>query len=221
MNIETVGVVGCGLMGSGIAETCARHGYTTIVREISEDLVEQGRRRIDASMRRGRERGKMSQEEYDSAWELLSFTTELSAFDACDLVIEAVVENMELKKGVFRELDEITPAHAVLASNTSSLSITEMATATERRPQVVGMHFFNPVPVLPLVELVRGLETGEETLATARSFGESLGKEIIVAKDNPGFICQFSHNPDHLPVRYSIPYSLDSIFYSRSRGGYG
>ncbi len=201
MKIKRVGVVGCGLMGSGIAEVCARHGYTTIVREVNDDLMERGRARIKASMDRALKRGKLSQEEYDQAWSRLSFTTNMEDFRDCDLVIEAVVENMDLKKEVFRELDRITPSHAILASNTSSLSITEMASVTNRRPQVLGMHFFNPVPVMPLIELVRGLETSDETLATARAFGESLGKEIIVAKDTPGFIVNL----------LLIPYLLDAV----------
>ncbi len=201
MEIKRVGVVGCGLMGSGIAEVCARHGYTTIVREVNDDLMERGRARIKASMDRALKRGKLSQEEYDQAWSRLSFTTNMEDFRDCDLVIEAVVENMDLKKEVFRELDRITPSHAILASNTSSLSITEMASVTNRRPQVLGMHFFNPVPVMPLIELVRGLETSDETLAKARAFGESLGKEIIVAKDTPGFIVNL----------LLIPYLLDAV----------
>lgn len=201
MEIKRVGVVGCGLMGSGIAEVCARHGYTTIVREVNDDLMERGRTRIKASMDRALKRGKLSQEEYDQAWSRLSFTTNMEDFRDCDLVIEAVVENMDLKKEVFRELDRITPSHAILASNTSSLSITEMASVTNRRPQVLGMHFFNPVPVMPLIELVRGLETSDETLAKARAFGESLGKEIIVAKDTPGFIVNL----------LLIPYLLDAV----------
>ncbi len=201
MEIKRVGVVGCGLMGSGIAEVCARHGYTTIVREVNDDLMERGRARIKASMDRALKRGKLSQEEYNQAWSRLSFTTNMEDFRDCDLVIEAVVENMDLKKEVFRELDRITPSHAILASNTSSLSITEMASVTNRRPQVLGMHFFNPVPVMPLIELVRGLETSDETLAKARAFGESLGKEIIVAKDTPGFIVNL----------LLIPYLLDAV----------
>ncbi len=201
MEIKHVGVVGCGLMGSGIAEVCARHGYRTTVREVNDELVERGKARIRASMDRALKRGKLSQEEYDRAWSLLTFTTSLEEMSECDLVIEAVVENMELKKEVFRELDRITPPHAILASNTSSLSITEMASVTNRRPQVLGMHFFNPVPVMPLIELVRGLETSDDTLEVARAFGRTLGKEIIVAKDTPGFIVNL----------LLIPYLLDAI----------
>lgn len=201
MEIKTVGIVGCGLMGSGIAETCARNDYTTIVREINDELVEKGRDRIKSSMDRGLNRGKMTEVEYDEAWDNLSFTTELADFHNCDLIVEAVVENMELKKDVFSQIDEIVPANTLIASNTSSLSITEMASVTGRRPQVLGMHFFNPVPVMPLIELVRGLETSDETIETARAFGETLGKEIVVAKDNPGFIVNL----------LLIPYLLDAI----------
>nr|WP_290665806.1 3-hydroxybutyryl-CoA dehydrogenase [Ardenticatena sp.] len=203
MTIQTVGVVGCGQMGSGIAEVVARSGYRVIVREVNDTLLERGRERIRASLERALKKGKLSQEEMETAWERLTFTTSLDDMHTCDLVIEAIVENKEAKQELFAALDSITPAHTILASNTSSISITAIAAATSeaRRPQVLGMHFFNPVPVMPLLELVRGLETTDETLATARAFGESLGKTIIVAKDNPGFIVNL----------LLVPYLLDAI----------
>lgn len=203
MTIQTVGVVGCGQMGSGIAEVVARSGYRVIVREINDALLERGQQRIRASLERAVKKGKLSQADADAVWERLTFTTTLDEMRACDLVIEAIVENKEAKQELFAALDTIAPPHAILASNTSSISITAIAAATSeaRRPRVLGMHFFNPVPVMPLLELVRGLETAEETLATARAFGESLGKTIIVAKDNPGFIVNL----------LLVPYLLDAI----------
>ncbi|MCZ7573170.1 MAG: 3-hydroxybutyryl-CoA dehydrogenase [Ardenticatenaceae bacterium] len=201
MEIQNIGVVGCGLMGSGIAETFARHGYHVVVREINTQALEAGRTRLRGSMERGLARGKLTQDEFDAAWEHLSFTTDLGAMHDRDLVVEAAVENLPLKKEIFAALDEISPSHAILASNTSSLSIAEMAAATKRPGQVLGMHFFNPVPVMPLLELVRGLLTGEEPLETARAVGAALDKQVIVARDTPGFIVNL----------LLIPYLLDAI----------
>ncbi|HBY95201.1 MAG TPA: 3-hydroxybutyryl-CoA dehydrogenase [Chloroflexi bacterium] len=201
MEIQNIGVVGCGLMGSGIAEAFARHGYHVVVREINTQALEAGRTRLRGSMERGLARGKLTQDEFDAAWEHLSFTTDLGAMHDRDLVVEAAVENLPLKKEIFAALDEISPSHAILASNTSSLSIAEMAAATKRPGQVLGMHFFNPVPVMPLLELVRGLLTGEETLETARAVGAALDKQVIVARDTPGFIVNL----------LLIPYLLDAI----------
>ncbi len=202
MEIRKVGVVGCGLMGSGIVEVTARAGYDVVVREINDQILDQGLERVRKSMSKAVERGKLTQEEMDAALGRITGTVEMGDFAGCDLVIEAVIEKMDVKKEVFRQLDEITPPHAILASNTSSLSITEMATATARPEQVVGMHFFNPVPVLPLLELVRGFRTSDETLQIAREFGESVGKTVVVAqKDNPGFIVNLLF----------IPYALDAI----------
>lgn len=201
MDIKTVGVVGCGLMGSGIAETCARKGYRTIVREVNDDLLARGMKAIQTSMARAVEKGKATQQEVDAALARLTGTTDLAAMAECDLVIEAIVENMAEKKKVFAALDDICPPHAILASNTSSLCITEMASVTKRGGQVLGMHFFNPVPVMPLLELVRTILTSDETLETAKAFGASLGKTCIVAKDTPGFIVNL----------LLVPYLLDAV----------
>lgn len=201
MDIKTVGVVGCGLMGSGIAETCARKGYRTIVREVNDDLLAKGMKAIQTSMARAVEKGKATQQEVDTALARLTGTTDLAAMAECDLVIEAIVENMAEKKKVFAALDDICPPHAILASNTSSLCITEMASVTKRGGQVLGMHFFNPVPVMPLLELVRTILTSDETLETAKAFGASLGKTCIVAKDTPGFIVNL----------LLVPYLLDAV----------
>ncbi len=201
MEIKKVGVVGCGLMGSGIAEVCARAGYEVTVREISDELVEKGLGRLRRSLSKAVSRGKATQEEMDAALDRITATTDLSELAGCDLIVEAVVENMEEKKRVFAELDERCAPHAIIASNTSSLCITEMAAVTGRGDRVLGMHFFNPVPVMPLLELVRTILTSGETLNAAQEFGASVGKTTIVAKDTPGFIVNL----------LLIPYLLDAV----------
>jgi 3-hydroxybutyryl-CoA dehydrogenase len=178
-------------MGSGIAEVCARAGYATIVREVNADLLARGRARIEKSMATGVERGKLPAEDRDAALERLTGTSRIEDLAQCDLVIEAATENPEIKKRTFAELDQVCPPHAILASNTSSIPIIQMATATRRPDKVLGMHFMNPVPVMRLIEYVRTLTTSDETLETARGFGESLGKRIIVSKDRAGFIVNF------------------------------
>jgi len=199
--IERVGVVGCGLMGSGIAETCARAGYQVVVRELSADLLARGLARIDASLGRAVERGKLDAASARAARERIRGTVDLADLRESDLVIEAVVELMAEKKAVFSELDRLCPPHTLFASNTSSLSITEMAAATGRPERVVGMHFFNPVPVMPLVEVVRGLRTAEETVEAAKAFAATLGKRVVVVKDTPGFIVNL----------LLVPYLLDAV----------
>jgi len=201
MEIRTVGVIGCGLMGAGIAENCARKGYRTIVREVNEELLAKGMKALQNSVARAVEKGKATQEEVAGALGRLTGTTDLAAMSECDLVIEAIVENMAEKKTLFRALDGICPPHAILASNTSSLCITEMASVTKRGGQVLGMHFFNPVPVMPLVELVRTILTSDATLEAAKAFGAVLGKAVIVAKDTPGFIVNL----------LLVPYLLDAV----------
>lgn len=201
MELKRVGVVGCGLMGSGIVEVCARNGYDVVVREVDDDLLKKGLGRVEASMRRAVERGKLSSADMQAARPRIKGTTKLADLGDSDLVIEAVVEKMELKKEVFRELDRLCPPRTIFASNTSSLSITEMASVTRRPPQFLGMHFFNPVPVMKLVELIRGLKTSEETMATGRRFAESVGKTVVVCKDSPGFIVNL----------LLVPYLLDAV----------
>ena len=202
MSIESVGVVGCGLMGAGIVEVCARNGLSVIVREIHQEALHAGLGRLRTSLDRGLERGKMSAEEHAATLDRIQGTTELSDLGDCDLVIEAAVENLAIKQEIFRELDAIVPEHAVLGTNTSSISITKIASATSRPERVVGTHFFNPVPVMGLIELVRGLATSDETFASVRALGERLGKKIVVSqKDAPGFIVN----------RLFIPYGLDAI----------
>lgn len=201
MEIKRVGVVGCGLMGSGISEVCARSRYRVVVSEVNDELLNRGLDRIRRSMAKGVERGKLSQAQMDEALGRIEGTTTLEDFADCDLVIEAITEEMEAKKGVFAELDKICPPHAILASNTSSLCITEMASVTQRGDKVLGLHFFSPAPVMKLLEIVRTILTSDETVKTARAFGESLGKTIVVAKDTPGFIVN----------KLLVPYLLDAI----------
>ncbi len=188
MAIRSVGVVGAGVMGAGIAEVCARHDLEVRLVEASDQLLEAGRRRIEGSMARGLERGRITEEERDQAGRRLSLGTDLDALAGVDMVIEAIPERLELKRELFARVDRIAPAHAVLATNTSALPVIEIARATGRPERVVGTHFFNPPPVMQLLELVRSIDTDEETLAAAREFGEGLGKQVIVAQDRGGFI---------------------------------
>ncbi len=199
--IRRVGVVGCGLMGSGIVEVAARTGYEVIVRELTPDLLQKGLDRLDASMRRAVERGKLDEAGRAAARGRIRGTTALADLAAADLVVEAVIERIDEKKAVLRDLDRLVPPETVLASNTSSLSITEMAAATGHPDRVVGLHFFNPVPVMPLVEIVRGLTTADATIQRVREFAQSLGKTVVLARDTPGFIVN----------RLLVPYLLDAI----------
>lgn len=201
MAIETVGVIGCGLMGAGIAQVCAEAGYRTIVREASGELVSEGIGRIDGVLSRNVSKGKMSDDQKAAILGRITGTTEFDDLADCDLVIEAVTENLETKQEVFRILDGIASPEAILASNTSSNSITELASATDRPEQVLGLHFFNPVPVMRLIEMVIGLQTSEKTVESARQFGESLGKQVIEVRDTPGFIVNY----------LLIPYLLDAV----------
>ncbi len=201
MAIKTVGVVGCGLMGSGIAEVIARHGYNVVVREVNDDFLKKGIERIQASTARAVERSKMSAADRDAATARIQGTTKMEDLAQADLVIEAAIENLKLKKEIFKELDQITRPDVILASNTSSLAVTEMAGVTRKPDKVLGMHFFNPVPVMPLLEMVRTFLTSEETYKAARAFGEGLGKQAIVSKDAPGFIVN----------ALLVPYLLDAV----------
>jgi len=188
MKIQKVGVVGCGLMGSGIAQNCAQSGYDVVVSEINEDLLNKGMNMIKGSLAKSVEKGKLSEEDRAAILGRVKGTTNTKEFSSRDLVVEAAIENLDLKKKIFADLDAICPPNAILASNTSCLSVTEIATATKRPEKVVGTHFFNPVPVMALLELVRAISTSQDTLDSVRTFGETLGKTIIVAQDKPGFI---------------------------------
>ncbi|MFQ5425948.1 MAG: 3-hydroxyacyl-CoA dehydrogenase family protein [Gaiellales bacterium] len=186
--IECVGVVGLGTMGAGIAEVSARAGFRTIARELTPELAARGRQAVEASLARGVDRGKIEAEAAGRARELLSTVTSLEDLAACDLVIEAATERIELKQEIFAELGELVAAPAVLATNTSALSVTAIAAATTTPERVVGMHFFNPAPVLELVEVVRTDLVSEDALETAVAFAKAVGKQPIRCRDTPGFV---------------------------------
>ncbi len=188
MEIKTVGIVGAGLMGSGIAEVCARSGLRTRVAEAGADALDAGRKRVERSLERGRAGGKLSDDDVERISGLLSFSTDLDQLSDCDIVVEAIVERLADKVDLFGRLDDIVPEHAILSSNTSSLPIMEIARATHRPDRVIGTHFFNPAPVMKLLEVVRTIATSDQTLAATRALGEKLGKRVIVAQDRGGFI---------------------------------
>jgi 3-hydroxybutyryl-CoA dehydrogenase len=175
-------------MGGGIAQVSARSGYPVLVSEINEELLNKGLARINASLSKAVEREKITPEDKEATMSRIRGTTSIKDFGNCDLVIEAAIENLELKKKIFAELDSACPEHTILATNTSCLSIIEMAMATRRPGKVLGLHFFNPPPLMKLLEAVRTVATSEETLETGRKFGQSLGKTVITAPDSPGFI---------------------------------
>jgi 3-hydroxybutyryl-CoA dehydrogenase len=199
--IKRVGVLGCGLMGSGIAQVAATAGYETIVRDVSKELLERGRAGIEKSLAKFVEKGKLPAPDRDATLKRLTFTTNVSDLKPVDIVIEAITEDLELKNALFKELDGLCGAGTIFASNTSSLTIAEMAAATKRPDRFVGLHFFNPVPLMALVEVVRTVTTSEETFKRAFSFAASLRKEPVAAKDNSGFIVNL----------LLVPYLLDAI----------
>jgi len=186
--VGKVGVVGLGTMGAGIAQVCVQAGIETVGREVSEELCERARERIAHYLGRGVEKGRLTAEERDAALARLTTTTELDDLAGCDLVIEAVVEELDAKRSLFRELEAVVAEDAVLATNTSALSVTAVAQATERPERVVGMHFFNPAPVLPLVEVVRTELASDDAVETAYALAERVGKEPIRCNDTPGFV---------------------------------
>ncbi len=188
MEVRRVGVVGLGTMGAGIAQVSVQAGFETLGREVNEELAERGRSTIDHYLSRAVEKERMTQEEKDAALQRLSLTTDLVDLAECDLVIEAVLEELDLKKKVFAELGRVTRPEAVLATNTSALSVSEIAEATEHPERVVGMHFFNPAPVLPLVEIVRAAKSSDEAVQTAYDWAERAGKQPVRCNDTPGFI---------------------------------
>jgi 3-hydroxybutyryl-CoA dehydrogenase len=188
MEVRKVGVVGLGTMGAGIAQVCVQAGVETVGREVSQELAERARRRIAHYLGRGVEKGRLTPEQRDAALARLTTTTELADLAGCDLVVEAVVEELDAKRELFRELEDVVAPEAVLATNTSALSVTEIASVTERPERVVGMHFFNPAPVLPLVEVVRTDAASEDAVETAYAFAERVGKQPIRCADTPGFV---------------------------------
>jgi 3-hydroxybutyryl-CoA dehydrogenase len=201
MEIKSVGVLGCGLMGSGIAQVCAAAGYKTVVREIEQSLLDKGLNRINKFLSDGVEKGKITAEAKQRTLANLSGTTTFEDLQGCDIVIEAIVENVDQKTAAFAALDATVGDQTVFCSNTSSLCITELAAKTRRPDRFAGLHFFNPVPLMKLVEVIRGLTTSDDTYRTVYAFAQSLGKEPITAPDNPGFIVN----------RLLVPYLLDAI----------
>jgi 3-hydroxybutyryl-CoA dehydrogenase len=201
LEIRKVGVAGCGLMGSGIVEVAAKSGFDVVVTEVDEKALEAGRGRIRKSLEKAVEKAKLTAEDRDAALGRIRFATGLDAHADRDLIIEAVVEDLAAKNQLFGTLDKLCGAHTIFASNTSSLTITDMAAATTRPDRFVGLHFFNPVPVMKLVEVVRTIATSEETFRAAFEFSRGLGKEPIAAKDNSGFVVNL----------LLVPYMLDAI----------
>ena len=201
MAYDTVGVVGCGLMGSGIAQVSAQAGFRTIVREVDDETAAAGIGRIESFLASGVRRGKVAAEDRDRTLANLSGTSRFEDLADCDLIIEAIVEDIDAKREVFGALEGVVRADTVFASNTSSLCITELASATGRPDRFVGLHFFSPVPIMKLVEVIRGLATSDETIEGVLAFGRSVGKDPVTAPDRPGFIAN----------RLLIPYLLDAI----------
>jgi 3-hydroxybutyryl-CoA dehydrogenase len=193
--------LGCGLMGSGIAQVCAASGYRTIVREVDERFLDKGLARIRKFLDDGVAKGKSTGEARDKTLGNLTGTTTFEALRECDLIIEAIVENLDEKKQTYRNLETVVGNHAIFVSNTSSLCITELAASTQRPDRFGGLHFFNPVPIMKLVEVIRALTTSNDTYQTVFGFAKSLGKEPITAPDRPGFIVN----------RLLVPYLLDAI----------
>jgi len=191
MEIKKVGVVGCGFMGAGIVQICAQSGYEVAVADISEQILSKGIATIEYYLSRGVEKGRMSRQDKDSTRSRIKGSITLEALNDRDLVIEAIPEDMERKMEVFVQLDSICPGHTILCTNTSCLSVTELARATSRPDRVIGTHFLSPVPPSKLLEIVRADTTSGDTLQTVKDFGRSLGKEILVAKDTAGFIFNY------------------------------
>ncbi|KGX86387.1 3-hydroxybutyryl-CoA dehydrogenase [Pontibacillus marinus] len=188
MSIQNIMVIGAGQMGAGIAQVCAQSGFQVKLNDLSQDALDKGIKGIEKRLARAVEKGRMSEQDQNDTLNRLSTTTSLQDSNDCDLVIEAVVENMDVKTKVFSELDQHAPKHAILASNTSSLPITEIAAVTERADQVIGMHFMNPVPVMKLVEIIRGLQTSDETYKAIEDMTKQLDKNPVEVNDFPGFV---------------------------------
>jgi 3-hydroxybutyryl-CoA dehydrogenase len=201
MEIRKVGVVGCGQMGSGIALVCAQSGYRVMVSEISTELLKKGLDSINSALNRSVDKGRLSSQEMTDTINRIKGTTSLQDFSTCDLVIEAAVEDLEIKRKIMAELDVICPSPAILSSNTSCLSVTALAQVTSRKDRVAGLHFFNPVPQMKLVEIARTPETSHKTIEAIRNFAGSLGKKSVIVQDTPGFIIN----------RLSVPFLLNAI----------
>ena len=201
MSLKTVGVLGCGLMGAGIAQISAAAGFKTLVREVEEPLLAKGLGRIEKFLAGGVEKGKLTADEKTRTLANLTGTTKLEDLNACDIVVEAIVENIDEKAKSYAVLDSVLGEHAIVCSNTSSLCITELASKTRRADRFAGLHFFNPVPIMKLVEVIRGLSTSDDTYQAIFAFAQAVGKQPITAPDRPGFIVN----------RLLVPYLLDAI----------
>jgi 3-hydroxybutyryl-CoA dehydrogenase len=185
---EIIGVVGAGTMGNGIAQVAARAGYSVVLHDVNEVFIERGMKAIDKSLQRDVDKERLDTETKQTIVKRINTTTDFAAFSNAAFVIEAVTENLGVKTEVFRTLDQVAPPHAILASNTSSISITKLAAATKRPDKVIGMHFMNPVPVMKLVEVIRGIQTSDETYERVRQLSEQMGKTALDCQDSPGFV---------------------------------
>ena len=201
MEFKTVGVLGCGLMGAGIAQVSAAAGYKTLVREVEQPVLSKGLGRIEKFLVGGVEKGKVTADQKDTTLRNLSGTTQLEDLKGCDIIIEAIVENIDEKAKTYAALESVVGDATIFCSNTSSLCITELASKTKRPDRFAGLHFFNPVPIMKLVEVVRGLATSDDTYKQVFAFAQALGKDPITAPDRPGFIVN----------RLLVPYLLDAI----------
>lgn len=201
MEIKAVGICGCGLMGSGIAEVASKAGMNVVVREVNDDFLKKGMGRIEKSLDRAVSKGKLDEAGKKEILGRIKGTTDIKDLADCDIVCEAIIENLDEKIKLYKELDNTVKKGAIFASNTSSLSITEMGAATNRAAQFCGLHFFNPVPVMKLVEVVKTVATSDDTFNTAKAFGEKLGKVVVSCGDSPGFVVN----------RLLVPYLLDAI----------
>jgi 3-hydroxybutyryl-CoA dehydrogenase len=202
MEIKKIGVIGAGAMGNGIAQMAAQIGCDVVLRDIKDEFVERGIKNIDRFLSKSVEKGKIDAAQKDAILGRIKGTTEMADLKDVDFVIEAVIENLDLKKSVFKELDELCAPHVILASNTSSMSLTEIAAATKRPEKVCGMHFFNPVPIMKLVEIIRGYSTNDETVEVTTELAKKMGKITVeVKKDSPGFVVN----------RIMIPHMLEAI----------
>jgi len=201
MEIKKVGICGLGLMGSGIAEICSKAGLDVVAMEVNDDFLKKGMGRIDKSLSRAVDKGKLDEAGKKAVLDKIKATTQVKDMADCDLIIEAVIENLGEKIKLYKQLDGIVKKEAIFGSNTSSLSITEMGAATGRADKFCGLHFFNPVPVMKLVEVVKTVATSDATFETAKAFGQKVGKVVVSCKDSPGFVVN----------RLLVPYLLDAI----------
>ncbi|WP_147802713.1 3-hydroxybutyryl-CoA dehydrogenase [Alkalicoccus halolimnae] len=188
MDIKQVMVIGAGQMGAGIAQVCAANGFDVYLHDLQEEVTERGKKGIEKRLQKDVKKERISDEDKESILRRIQLSTDLANAENVDIVIEAVVENMEIKKNLFQQLDDRTPSHTILATNTSSLPITEIAAATNRPDQVIGMHFMNPVPIMKLVEVIRGLQTSDETYKSVARMAEKLKKTAVEVNDFPGFV---------------------------------